>query len=60
MTPEEIELNRLGLERLLETADEDIAERVRALHDRLNEALQGRLALAAPPSGVGRTSGPLA
>ncbi len=49
MTPEEIELNRLGLERLLETADEDTAERVRALHDRLDEALQGRLA----PAGLG-------
>jgi len=60
MTLEEIELNRLGLERLLETADEDTAERVRALHDRLDEALQGRLALPAPPSGVGRTSAPVA
>ena len=49
MSPEEIELNRLGLERLLATADEATAERVRALHDRLDEALQGRLA----PAGLG-------
>lgn len=54
LTPEEIELNRLGLERLLETADEATAERVRALHDRLDQALQRPLAPAGSGEGEPR------